>query len=180
LASAVRGLTWTDFHGIALPSSATAGPWDTSGGLARGYADTPAGALVAAINIAVRTSAWFGPAIFRPTIRRQVTGPGKDALLQSENYAYRLETSTPSQPAGNSGAIESAYRFTSYSPAGATIGVVAAGSGANGATTMTVIWIEVTWRHGDWRVIAPPGGDWTRVAAPVSSLAGYVIFPGER
>ena len=103
-------------------------------------------------------------------------------MLQSwsTSFLVDLQSSTPSPPPGHAGVVEAVHRFASYSPAGATIGVIAAGPGASGTATLTVIWIEVTWRHGDWRVIAPPGGDWTRVAAPVSSLAGYTTFTGPR
>lgn len=67
-ASAGTGLRWAGFHGIELPSSAQDGPRHTRGGLAWGFTDTPRGALVAAVNIAVRTAALWGPGIFGPTI----------------------------------------------------------------------------------------------------------------
>src|SRR5260221_8126755 len=51
LATAGQGVIWTDFHGIPLPVSASAGPRYRSHGLASGFADTPRGALLAAINI---------------------------------------------------------------------------------------------------------------------------------
>src|SRR5262249_14504728 len=69
------GLRWSDFHGVRLPSSPADGPRETNGGLASGYSDTPLGALLAALNIAVRANAQWGPPIFGPTIRHQVTGP---------------------------------------------------------------------------------------------------------
>ena len=39
--------------------------------------------------------------------------------------------------------------------------------------------IEVTWSGGDWRVVAPPDGDWGNAAAELSSLSGYTVFPGQ-
>ena len=39
--------------------------------------------------------------------------------------------------------------------------------------------VEIVWNGGDWRVIAPPGGDWASSAASLSSLDGYTIFPGQ-
>jgi hypothetical protein len=54
------GLSWADFHGIELPYSATDGPRHTRNGLAWGFTDTPRGALLAAVNIAVRAAAlWY-------------------------------------------------------------------------------------------------------------------------
>ena len=79
-----KGLGWADFHGIQLPVSRQAGPLHTRGGLAWGFADTPGGALLAAVNIAVRTAAPWGPDIYQPTIRYQVTGPDTAALPKAD------------------------------------------------------------------------------------------------
>ena len=52
------------------------------GRLAWGFADTPLGALLAAVNIGVRANAQWGPGAFGPTIRDQVvSGPAVTALL---------------------------------------------------------------------------------------------------
>ena len=88
LTTAGQGVAWADFHGIALPVSAQAGPHHTRGGLAWGFHDTPRGALLAAVNIGVRTAALWGPSIYAPTINRQVTGPGKGALLNADTSDY--------------------------------------------------------------------------------------------
>ena len=56
----------------------------------------------------------------------------------------------------------------------------AARPGSNGTTVLAVTRIQVLWQHGDWRVLAPPGGNWANSAAGLSSLTGYTIFPGER
>jgi len=176
-------LRWTSFHGIALPVSPQDGPRDTRGGLASGFADTPAGALLAAINIGVRTAAQWGPAIFGPTIHRQVAGPDAAALLRADQAAYpRLRAAAhvrPGQPAGRGYAAEAAYQFVAYTPAGATVDVVTAGPATDGTTVLAVTRIEVIWQVGDWRLIAPPGGDWASAATTASSLSGYRIFPGQ-
>lgn len=162
--------------------SATAGPRDTSGGLASGFADTPRGALLAAINIGVRTAAQWGTAIFEPTITRQVTGPGTAALLRAENSAYaQLRTAArvrPGQPAGRSYAAETGYRFVSYAPTASTLDIVTAGPAAGGTTVLASTRIQVVWQQGDWRVVAPPGGNWANAAVAITSLTGYTLFPG--
>ena len=48
--------------------SAATGPRQTVGGLARGFAHTQAGAVVAAVHLLVRTTAQVGPAVFDPTL----------------------------------------------------------------------------------------------------------------
>jgi hypothetical protein len=182
-APATAGLRWADFHGIALPASAHDGPHEIRGGLAWGFIDTPRGALLAAINIGVRTAALWGPAIYTPTITHQVTGPGTAALLHAdaEDYAQMRATAhvRAGQPAGRGYAAEAAYRFAAWTPAAATVDVVTEGPGTGSATVLAVTRIQVLWQHGDWRVVAPPGGDWAGSATVISSLTGYTIFPGE-
>ena len=180
-ADAAQGLTWASFHGMQLPASA-AGPRNTLDGLASGFADTPQGALLAAINIGVRTAAQWGSAIFVPTITRQVTGPATPALLHAEETTYaQLRAAAhvrPGHPAGKGNASEIGYRFLSWSPAAATVAVVTAGPTASGATVLASTRIQVVWQAGDWRVVAPPGGNWANAANAISSPLGYTIFPG--
>jgi hypothetical protein len=157
--------------------------WSSRGGLAWGFADTPGGALVAAVNIAVRTAALWGPAIYQPTIRYQVTGPDAAALLSADDSDYaQLRAAAhvaAGRPAGRGYAAETAFRFDSYSPAGATVDVVTAGPGSGATTVLAATRIEIVWRGGDWRVVAPPGGDWANSAAVISGVSGYTTFPGE-
>jgi hypothetical protein len=183
MATADEGLSWRDFHGIDLPVSATAGPRHSQAGLASGYAHDPGGALVAAVNIAVRTSAEWGPAIFGRTVSLQVTGPAKAALLRADTRAWaQLGAASPGKngQVTQATAVEEAYRFTAYTEAAASVDLVTAGPGSDGIGVDVVTRLRVTWRHGDWRLVAPPGGDWARVSAQVSSLAGYTIFPAAR
>lgn len=176
-------LRWVDFHGMQLPISAADGPRDTRGGLASGFTDTPTGALLAAINIAVRTAFLWGPPIFEPTISRQVTGPDAATLLSSQAAAYRQLRPAAhvrtGQPIGRGYAAEAGYRLITYTPADATFDVVAAGPGPNGITVLTDTRLEVVRRGGDWRVVAPPDGNWETVATRVWSLSGYTAFPGQ-
>lgn len=176
----LAGLRWHDYHGVELPSSPAAGPRYTRGGLAAGYADTPLGALVAAVNIAVRANAQWGPAIFVPTIQDQVTGPDAEALLASCQSAYGQASQAAhipgGQPLGAVDVTEQAFRWVSYTPADAAVDLVSAGPGTQGVTVRVVTRIAVVWHGGDWRVIAPPGGDWGNAAARLSSLDGYTLF----
>jgi hypothetical protein len=184
VATAGQDLNWVSFHGMQLPASATAGPRDTRSGLASGFADTPRGALLAAINIGVRTAAQWGTAIFAPTITSQVTGPDARTLLEAEETSYaQLRAAAqvaPGQPAGQGYAAEMAYRFLAWSPASAVVDVVSAEPVADGTTALASTRIQVLWQHDDWRVVAPPGGNWANAATAISSLTGYTPFPGER
>jgi hypothetical protein len=174
---------WRGFHGVELPVSAQAGPYDTSGGAAAGFAHTPLGALLAAVNIGVRANAQWGPRIFTPVIRGQVTGPDAAALLASCQAAYgqaaQSANVTGGQPLGTADVTEQAFRWVDYTPAAAILDLVSAGPGGNGATVRASVQMEVVWDGGDWKVVAPPGGDWGNSAAELSSLAGYTVFPGQ-
>ena len=174
---------WSGFYGVELPVSAQAGPYDTSGGIAAGFAHTPLGALLAAVNIGVRANAQWGPRIFTPVIRGQVTGPDAAALLAGCQAAYdqaaQSDGVTGGQPLGTVDVTEQAFRWITYTPAAAILDLVSAGPGASGATVRASVQMEVVWDGGDWKVVAPPGGDWGNSAAELSSLAGYTVFPGQ-
>jgi hypothetical protein len=179
----LSGLQWADYHGVELPSSPTAGPRDTTGGLAVGYADTPIGALLAAVNIAVRANAQWGPGIYGPTVRDQVTGPDAAALLAGCQSAYDQAAGAAQiadgQPLGSAYVTEEAFRWVTYDSSDATVDLVSAGPGNDGLTARAVTQIQLTWDGIDWKVIAPLGGDWSSAAIALDSLSGYTAFPGQ-
>ena len=179
----LAGLRWSAYHGVMLPSSPAAGPRDASGGLASGFADTPLGALTAALNIAVRANAQWGPGVYGPTIRGQVTGPYAAALLAGCQATYTQDSKaahvTGGASLGNAYVTEEAFRWVAWSPAAATVDLVSAAPGSQGVTVRATVRVQVTWSGGDWRVVAPPGGDWGNAAASLSSLSGYTLFPGQ-
>ena len=177
-------LRWSDFHGIELPVSTQAGPLHMQHGLAWGFTDTPLGAVLAAVNIGVRTAAQWGPGIYQPTITYEVTGPDAHALLAADDSDYAaLQAAAhvaPGQPAGRGYAVEAAYRLAAYTPRTATADIVSEGPASNGTTVLAVTRIQLLWQSGDWRVIAPPGGTWASSATTATSLTGYTTFPNER
>jgi hypothetical protein len=178
----LASVRWSSFYGVELPVSAQAGPYDTSGGVAAGFARTPLGALMAAVNIGVRANAQWGPRIFGTVIRGQVTGPDAAALLAGCQAAYDQAAQsggvTGGQPLGTADVTEQAFRWITYTPAAAILDLVSAGPGGGGATVRASVQMEVVWDGGGWKVVAPPGGDWGNSAAGLSSLAGYTAFPG--
>ena len=179
----LASVRWSGFYGVELPVSAQAGPYDTSGGMAAGFAHSPLGALLAAVNIGVRANAQWGPRIFTAVIRGQVTGPDAAALLAGCQAAYDQAAQsagvTGGQPLGTVDVTEQAFRWITYTPAAAILDLVSAGPGSNGATVRASVQMDVVWDGGDWKVVAPPGGDWGNSAAELSSLAGYTVFPGQ-
>jgi hypothetical protein len=170
----VAGLRWVNDQGYLLPESAQAGPRAVSGGLASGFADTPLGALVAMINITARTAWEFGPAVFQPTIEYQATGPYASEMLSLDQDAYGNGTGQ----AGGPYARITGYQWAGYTPSDATADLAEEGP-VNGVTVYAAIQIQAQWVNGDWRVVAPPGGDWANSATEIGSLNGYLIFPGQ-
>jgi hypothetical protein len=152
-------------------------------GLAWGFSDTPNGALLAAVNIVVRTAALWGPVIYQPTIRDQVTGPDTSALLAADASSYAAMQAAahvrPGRPVGRGYASEAGFRFVAYTPADATVDIVTEGPGAGSTTVLVATRIEVVWLRGDWRVVAPSGGDWAHSATVISSLTGYTAFANQ-
>lgn len=177
-------LRWADFHGIELPVSTHDGPLHMHNGLAWGFTDMPLGAVLAAVNIGVRTAAQWGPGIYRPTITYEVTGPDAHALLAADDSDYAALRDAahvaPGQPAGRGYAVEAAYRLAAYTLRAATVDVVSEGPASNGTTVLAVTRMQLVWQGGDWRVIAPPDGTWASSATTASSLTGYTAFPNER
>ena len=135
------------------------------------------------MNIAVRANAQWGPAVFGPTITRQVAGPDAAALLACCQAAYAQAAQaagiTGGQPLGDAYVTEEAFRWVDYTPSDATVDLVSAGTGSQGVTVRAVTRVEVIWDGTDWQVIAPPGGDWGNAASLLTSLSGYTIFPGQ-
>jgi hypothetical protein len=177
-------LRWADFHGIELPVSTQVGPLHMQSGLVWGFTDTPLGAVLAAVNIGVRTAAQWGPRIYQPTITHEVTGPDAHALLVADDSEYAaLQDAAhvaPGQPAGRGYAVEAAYRLAAYTPRAATVDIVSEGPASNGTTVLAVTRMQLVWQGGDWRVIAPPDGTWASSATTASSLTGYTAFTNER
>ena len=179
----LASVRWSSFYGVGLPVSAQAGPFSASRGIAAGFAHTPLGALLAAVNIGVRANAQWGPRIFTTVIRRQVTGPDAAALLAACQTAYDQAAQAGhvagGQPLGTVHVTEQAFRWITYTPAAAILDLAVAGPGDSGATVRASVQMEVVWDGGDWKAVAPPGGDWGNSAAALFSLAGYTAFPGQ-
>lgn len=161
--------------------SVVAGPRVSRDGVVWGFADTRLGALLAAVNIAVRANAQWGPAVFGPTIGAQVIGPDAGLLLRRCQAFYERARRAAGLPAGASlGPLVvtvRAFRWVSYRSSAAVVDVVSAAPDGAGGVALAVTWIAVRWRDGDWRVVAPPGGDWGNAAAALESLRGFSTFP---
>ncbi|WP_433136139.1 hypothetical protein ACQPZ8_28355 [Actinomadura nitritigenes] len=173
------GMTWRDYHGVSLPYSAADGPRSTAGDLASGFARTPSGALLAAVHVAVRANAQWGPKVFEPTITKQIIGPDASALLAATRQLYNKRRGKLHDDAalGRAYVVLEGFRWQGYSPDVASLDLVSAGPGDSDMTVRAVTRIQLQWQNNDWRLIGSPGGTWGGAAASVPSANGYVRFP---
>lgn len=162
---APAGVRWELFYNIALPSSPTAGPLQIRDGVARCYARTPVGALIAVQQIGVR--AGFGPAWESIVAEQFMPGPGRDAYARSRAaFVPDRQPGAYSQTAG--------FKFISYSQQSAVVQIVdRATDGGLWATTWTVVWSE-----GTWKLQATPDGKASSEAQALTSLDGFVAWGG--
>ncbi|GAA2705265.1 hypothetical protein ACFY2R_26490 [Micromonospora olivasterospora] len=163
-------VTWHLVGQVAVPSSDTAGPRTTSGGVASGYAHTPVGALIAAAQISIRASYSAGRASWEPTIERQlVPSADRDRLLSTlkESDAAGESAAQPGELSQIAG-----FSYQSYTPDTAVIGLALRAPAGN--SRYHIVTLSLLWRDDDWRLVAPPGGAWTSLSRPAPDLTGVV------
>lgn len=161
-------------QGFEVPVSAQAGPRSAADGVAYGFADTAAGAVLAAANIVTRSSWECGPGVFGPTIEKQVTGADAMNLLENTVSAYDQDAS---QLPGLVYPRLAGYRVDDYTSGDTMVSLVIGATGSGGSM-YSVTPVEVRWTDGDWRVVAPAGGTWSGSYVP--SPSGFTPFPREQ
>ncbi len=161
--TAPTDVTWRLLGQSPTPFSTSAGPFKVDAHTASGYAHTPTGALIAATQIGAHLSA--GRDKWEPTVLNQmVPSDDRERLLTM----LRSSPQTPSEPGSLATLI--GFRFLSYSPSQAVVGlVVRAPAGSHWMLMSTLLW-----QDGDWRMVAPPGGAWASIQQQMTSLAGVV------
>jgi len=180
-----ENVKFSDVYGAQIPSSA-AGPKETAGGRALGFERSPAGAVLAAINIFARAESRPGPGVFEPTITEQVTGPDKDKLLANSQKGYAERATQGTGPDGALiSAIENArnnrsslwaYRIDSYDNSSVAVNLL-----LRTVSTGTPIYVNfavtVRWTEGDWRLVAPLNGEFSAAGQQLAEApSGYVVI----
>ncbi|MFI6694201.1 hypothetical protein ACIBLA_21080 [Streptomyces sp. NPDC050433] len=163
--AAPRGVTWSLFGAVAVPASKESGPAVTGEDVARCYARTPVGALLATSQISVR---YLAADDWRKVTRVQTVGAGRDAYIAGRTEA---EKKSPTNPDGGAHGQIAGFRFVTYDDSTAVVQTVwRFPDGAMQAATTTVLW-----REGDWRLEYPAD---PAAPIPVGSLAGYTEWGG--
>ncbi|MFG3253215.1 hypothetical protein [Streptomyces sp. NPDC048172] len=164
-AAAPRHVKWTLYDGVALPSSEEAGPAVADKNVARCYARTPVGALLAASQISVR---YLAADDWRLVTRTQTVGAGREPYIAQRTAAEKKGSGDPER--GAHGQL-AGFKFVTYNDTTAVLQTVWRFSdGRMQAATTTMLW-----RDGDWRLEYPAD---PAAPAPVDSLAGYTEWGG--
>jgi hypothetical protein len=163
--SAPAGVTWRLYDTVALPFSAQAGPTVIAGDVARCYAHSPTGALLAAVQIAIRYALATN---WQAVLAEQVMpGTGRNV------YAAQRTGVTFTIQAGEFGQI-AGFQFVTYTSVLAVLQIVVQlPSGELQMTTMTV-----QWSGSDWRLQLQPDGSPGPNVQQVASLAGFIPWGG--
>jgi hypothetical protein len=177
---------WAVVAGVSLPQAASTGPADTSGGRARGFAHTQAGAWVAALHLLVLTAPQVGPEVFGPTIAEQVVGADAARMANNVEADYRQLCDAAQvpygRPVGNLTATLRGVRIDSYRDTDADLAVLTSDVDSTGAPVLAVATVHMQWSGGDWKLVAPLGGTWTgsvRAATPSEAATfGDLTPPG--
>lgn len=172
-------VTWVSVAGVALPVSPSAGPRRREDGLASGFARTPAGALLAAVHLLVRTTPQVGADVFAPTIDAQVIGehaPAMRAAVDADHRALGGDT-TGGGPVGVLTSALAGARITAYTDTAATIDLLTVAVDAAGTARFAASQVDLTWTGADWALVAPPGGRWDTVVRPVTPAQAATYPP---
>lgn len=186
------GTRTMSLQGFRLPASPTAGPRVAVDGRASGFARTDLGAALAAVHISIRTGALVGPGVYGPTITEQVVGPHAERLRTRTDAEYNQERTAAGVASGEPLFTDCAasgpgcsrvlgYEITRRDGDDIVVHLlVHALDAAPGATELFDARMTVRWSDGDWRLVAPPGGDWSDVVVPAAddALSQYVSFGG--
>lgn len=180
-ADADGDISWVDVAGVQVPVSKLHGPRITDHGRAAGYSHSPQGAAIAAVQVLARASATAGPNVYVPILTSQVTGSNTADLTLNLDAEYgRLQSQRGVRDGrpipGNDGTVLG-YVITGYEPleSRARIDVVLTAAQLQAAGQVIVFTVSLTWAHEDWRVFAPPRGDWSSVARTLGAAPSGML-----
>lgn len=170
---------WSLYNGVFVPDGGTRyGPisTDPATGVASGYARTPAGALLAETNIAVR--AVVGDQ-WRHSADLQLAGAGAQVFKD-------MRAGTTNEAPVEGLCQEIGFRILSWDPDSAVIesatdcpsGGLSVAQGGGGSVVQATI-DTLQWVNGDWRLVPLPDGSLSTGARPLANLAGFINFAAE-
>ncbi|MGR4884901.1 hypothetical protein ACIPUC_36575 [Streptomyces sp. LARHCF249] len=161
---------WTDFGPLRLPASKTSGPAVTEGQVARCYARTPRGAVLALVNISARAS--NGPD-WRKVVKQQVFPDAAKDVFEQGTAANR--SGQPDYPEKSNRMVPAGYKLVTYTPDAAVIDIAYRNPGG----TVTTVLMTARWHEGDWKQQMAPEGGVSESVLSRFNTHGYILFPQE-
>ena len=182
-------LRWERHAGsVWLPESAAAGPARKEGLLAAGFERSEAGVVLAALHITTRVAPNWGPAVFEPTIRDQVTGEHAATFAAVTWQDYQVGRATngladgaplpvpdPAEPVG--------FLVETFTGDSAVLRLVTGYPNQPGPVSSRLYQfrLELVWADSDWRLVAPPDGAFVSVFSELDTLpADYTPLERDR
>lgn len=166
--SAPADLTWELAGGVAVPVSATAGPTRRQGPVAAGYAHSPTGALLAALQIGARHLVLPGDDWLEVTRTQVVPSAGREVYIKNRSRV------SAEPPEGGYGQV-AGFKFVTYTP---DLAVVEFATKFSGRTFYSLTNSTMQWVDGDWKLVLQPDGGTSTSESTVTSLRGFVPFSG--
>ena len=158
-------LRWESFNNVAVPISSTSGPTDDTGPAATGYARTPQGAALAAINGLVRCGVATDDQI-QSVAALVAPGTGRDTWLMNRELE---QVSAP--PPASAAPTVLGYTISDYTPLHASLHIVT----RQPDSSLTGTTAQVVWRSNDWKLAFPDDPHAPSAVTALSSLPPHVV-----
>ncbi len=159
-------VSWKIYDTVALPYSTTDGPGIVDGDVARCYAHTPTGALIAAAQIPVR---YLVANDWQAVVNEQVM-PGVGRAAYSK---MRAQVTTNTNQPGDYGQI-AGFQFITYSANTAVVEIVSRFTNGN----LQMVSTTLEWSGEDWKLQLQDSGGVSPNAQQVPNLTGFISWGG--
>jgi len=163
------GVTWQIIDTVALPFSASAGPASVVDGIPSGFAHTPAGALVAMVQIDFRHL--IEPNFVAVTNADVANTPGRAKFF---NLVEADGLTNPENPEPGTYLQLAGFQFVSYTSSTAVIQLLTARPDGS----YQVSTLSVAWDGNDWQLVLQTDGTDSPNQQIVSSPVGFVLWGG--
>lgn len=164
-AGSAADVNWQVTGAVELPYSASAGPAVVDGDVARCYARTPLGALLALAQISMRSANTDG---WRSVIEQQVM-PGTGRDLFEQQVAAGMDSQAGSPPNAAELAQYAGFTFMSYTPDSAVVQFALSFPGGE----LRAVVLTAVWSGGDWRLQVLDDGSQSAGVTSPDNLDGF-------
>jgi len=161
---------WQTLGQMTLPTGgAVYGPCQLTATTATGYAHTPGGALIAAVQIFARSTTSAPVDVAVATVQGQfIHTTDRDILLNSAKTSPRQSLSPD-----RVGRV-AAYQVSAYTPDTASLSVAYRADALPGQ--YVAMRLVVQWLDGDWRMVPPLAGTWSGAGEALTELPGFTAW----